>query len=409
MNAVYPPVLTGQYKQQAIQWLDYLRLGENASVIFFPQTDRLRRLNQLFEDKELLEHALGKKDKYVFQIIDLNINFVEDNRDFQEHVSRQLRTLRLSLEPASFESWMDYFRKNNIRLVLVLLDAERYLTPVSRQVFEYIFYVTSKFSPTVTALSVFEQDITHPSFAPLHAKARDVLENVLYYPLYSMDDTLAFIRYLEEKWSVRLPKGMDKAIVTAGGGHFWLIKEAVREYVSSGSWSADSEGMISRLSTIYQYLLPSEQSLLAKSAKGNRVLTAEEEHSLIYLQHMRVYDSNGRILTRLLGEYAKKRSESKGNLIIKDGKIYLNDVPIDKMFSKKEHRVLKGLLESAKEVISRDRIAGWVWPTKTQEQYSDWAIDQTIARLRKRLSDLNLSPDVIKSVRGKGYLLKLEY
>ncbi len=408
MNAVYPPVLTGQYKEQATKWLEYLRLGENVSVVFFPQTDRLRRVNQLFEDKKLLEHVLGKQDKYVFQIIDLNINFVEDKEDFQEHISRQLRTLRLSLEPTSFDAWMDFFQKNKIRLVLVLMDAERYLTPVSRQVFEHIFYITNKYSPTVTALSVFEQDITHPSFAQLHAKARDVLENAIYYPLYSTDDTLAFIRYLEEKWSVRLPKGMDKAIVSAGGGHFWLIKEAVREFVSTGSWSADSEGMKSRLSTIYQYLLPSEQSLLAKSDKGNKSLTSEEEHSLAYLQRMRVYDANGRILTRLLGDYARKQSESHGVLLVKEGRIYLNDVPVDRMFSKKEYRVLKGLLESANEVVSRDRIAGWVWPTKTQEQYSDWAIDQTIARLRKRFADLNLASDTIRSIRGKGYQLDLE-
>lgn len=408
MNAVYPPVLTGQYKEQAIKWLDYLRLGENASVIFFPQTDRLRRLNQLFEDKVLLESVLGRQNKYLFQIIDLNINFVEDSKDFQEHVSRQLRTLRLSLEPTSFEAWMDYFRKNNIRLVLVLMDAERYITPVSRQVFEYIFYVTSKYSPTVSALSVFEQDITHPSFAPLHAKAHDVLENTLHYPLYSADDTLAFIRYLEEKWSVKLPKGMDRAIVNAGGGHFWLVKEAVREFVSTGSWSAESEGMQSRLSTIFQYLLPSEQSLLAKSGKGKKTLTSDEEHSLAFFQRMRIYDTNGHNLVRMLGEYARKKSESHSVLTVKESRIFLNDVPVDKMFSKKEYRVLKGLLESGNGVISRDQIAGWIWPTKTQEQYSDWAIDQTIARLRKRLTELDMSPDVIKSVRGKGYTLELE-
>jgi DNA-binding response OmpR family regulator len=63
------------------------------------------------------------------------------------------------------------------------------------------------------------------------------------------------------------------------------------------------------------------------------------------------------------------------------------------------------LLEKNGQTVSRDEIGQALW-SDNQEDYSDWAIDQLIARIRKRLKELSLSPKMVRVVRGKGYILK---
>ncbi len=77
------------------------------------------------------------------------------------------------------------------------------------------------------------------------------------------------------------------------------------------------------------------------------------------------------------------------------------------MFSRKELRVFKLLLEHRNSIVSRDEIAQRMWQGNVQEQYSDWAIDQLIARLRKRFVTFFLPSRLISVVRGRGYVLKL--
>ncbi|MFC1790807.1 helix-turn-helix domain-containing protein [Patescibacteria group bacterium] len=47
-----------------------------------------------------------------------------------------------------------------------------------------------------------------------------------------------------------------------------------------------------------------------------------------------------------------------------------------------------------------------LWGEASYEKYSDWAIDQLISKLRKKLKDLGLT-DFLKTIRGRGYKLTL--
>jgi OmpR family two-component system bacitracin resistance response regulator BceR len=82
-------------------------------------------------------------------------------------------------------------------------------------------------------------------------------------------------------------------------------------------------------------------------------------------------------------------------------------VPLKGFFSRKEYNVLKLLLEQKEKIVSRDAVGATLWPINTEKHYSDWAIDQLIARLRQRLTELSLPPKMIQSVRGKGYKLSI--
>ncbi|WCN09574.1 response regulator [Marinomonas mediterranea] len=72
-------------------------------------------------------------------------------------------------------------------------------------------------------------------------------------------------------------------------------------------------------------------------------------------------------------------------------------------FTTAEYDLLKMLIDSAGEIISRDEVV----QNLRGFEYDglDRSIDRRISRLRKKLNDDSINPRVIKTIRGKGYLL----
>lgn len=402
MKRAFPLVTTKLYLVEREKWLREITRGESVSVIFFPKTDRFRRLHQMLEDREFLKKFLGKKHTYLFQMTDFNISLVEDKFDIHEHIARQLNLSSPSRTSMKFDQWMDYFEKNNIRFVLILPDAEKYLSAENKHILSLLFDVVVSHSPTMSVMSFYEKDITHPQYLESVSVIKDLFESVFYYPLYPEDDTRAFVKYLEDKWEKSITSKEEEKIVSASGGHFWVAKEAVREMMNTGDWSLEQEGMRFRLESIFSSMMLSEQSALEKII-AKKKLTSEENHSFEHFKRLHLLNNTGAFSMGLLREFVEKHLFVSSEFSIQEGRLMLNHVPLDKLFSRKEHRVLKLLLEKNGEVVSREDIARVIWPTDTDEQYSDWAIDQIITRLRKRLGTLSLPASMIVSARGKGY------
>lgn len=402
MAQYFPPVTTIQYQEEREKWLTEVARGDNVAILFFPKTDRFRRMNQLLEDKLFLKQFFGKTTRYLFQVSDFNVSLVEDRYDMQEHIARQLNLSNLTSTPQTFDQWMMYFNSYTIRLVLILFEGEKYLKEENKHILSILYTLTTEFSPMLSCMSFYEVDITHPTFLPIVFSAKDLFENIFWYPLYSDDDILVFIKYLQKKWNMRIDSKTEQKIITACGGHLWLVKESVRELLNTGSWSIEEEGMRFRVDSIYHSLLNSEQKTLRSVITNAKRFTQEELHSKTYLEKMSLL-REGACAMGLLHRYIVQHEHNSADLILTDGSISLNQVPLEGFFSRKEYRVLKALLERKGQVVSRNDIASFIWPTKTEEHYSDWAIDQLFARLRRRLIELTLSPQIIQAVRGKGY------
>ena len=61
-------------------------------------------------------------------------------------------------------------------------------------------------------------------------------------------------------------------------------------------------------------------------------------------------------------------------------------------------------MENSDKLRSRDEIGDTLWGKESYEKYSDWAIDQLMSKLRKKLEKLGIK-DRLATVRGKGYKL----
>lgn len=79
----------------------------------------------------------------------------------------------------------------------------------------------------------------------------------------------------------------------------------------------------------------------------------------------------------------------------------------ERELSYQEYEVLKLLWSKRGQVVTRAEIAGAMWSSKNEEKYSDWAIDQIMSKIRKKLGDVG-EKRVIGTVKGKGFVFGQE-
>ena len=72
---------------------------------------------------------------------------------------------------------------------------------------------------------------------------------------------------------------------------------------------------------------------------------------------------------------------------------------------KSENIIFNLLLKNRGFIVEKETLGKALWGESNHDKYSDWAIDQTIKRLRTKLSKLN--PDTkIETKRGRGIILR---
>jgi hypothetical protein len=203
---------------------------------------------------------------------------------------------------------------------------------------------------------------------------------------------------------------LQRNIVEVAKCHFTPLKQAVRFVRDTGSSNIRDilhhDMMQIKLKSIYDGLLPSEQSALSKIVAGANDFTEDEMVSIQFLKQTKWLETHSnrlRLTIPILGEYVESLHQSTKKIICVENRLLLGDVPIDAYLSHQEHAVLQRLVEQAGQVVGRDAIAKAIWGETWEDAYSDWAIDQLISRLRKKCVELDLPKTTIQSVKGKGF------
>jgi DNA-binding winged helix-turn-helix (wHTH) protein len=84
------------------------------------------------------------------------------------------------------------------------------------------------------------------------------------------------------------------------------------------------------------------------------------------------------------------------------GEIFINNIPQDYYLTEKELGIFNLLYSKANQSVDREEIARLLWGINRAANYSDWAIDKIVSRLREKLYDKK-PYKVIKTSRGKGF------
>lgn len=358
------------------------KIGEPTLYHFLPKTDRERKVDEVISQCAT-DFKMAK--------LHFTTQLIEDLTDVEYYLTSELK--------------LDFAEPTGI----FVLRAELPVLERSVNLLDDLLTFGTK-NRNARFIFCSEIDLTHPFVAKQFKSQTKIFNNVQYYPLYGEKDSAYFIRYLAHTWKTPLKDAQVEMIYKACGGHLWLLKEAAKAITIDPKLTVEeicnSEQMQFRIEQIYSSFLESEKVILKKIVKKEAISQeGDERHSFKYLKKMNLI--KGEELTIPLLTQHIREGLPRTRMLVNGNHVLFNDVIVDFHFSRKELRILRVLLEKPKLIVSRDDIAKAIWPTETEESYSEWAIDRIIGRLRDKIGRLGLDKDLIKTVRGKGYMIDL--
>ncbi len=377
-------VVTTQFAEHSVKWQRLLESGESVVVIFPRLSDRFFRIFQWTSQLNL--------EKYFPVHIDLQTKFFEESSDLEQFI---LHTMPTETQADSLQTSLHKLKK---RIVLVISNGEALQGPQQDRIKYLLQQLLLTHSGSIVTLIAFETDVRQ--LFDNHHELNLLFQNILYYPLYPNDDIALFLNYLCRKWALKMPAPTRRSIASASGGSFWLAKEAARVYRENQTWDQSAES--------FQYRL----SMLAKSFTDDEVviMTAvpfisafETTLPYRYLKQSGFITETNQLRIPALLPHIQRLTHSQELLQINHSDVEYKGVSLTHLLSPTEYSLLKLFISRPNTPIDRDTIAQIIWPTKTEDNFSQWAIDQAVKRLRDRLISLRLPPTTISSVRGVGY------
>lgn len=153
-------------------------------------------------------------------------------------------------------------------------------------------------------------------------------------------------------------------------GYDWEEREAVIDFTLS----------FSKMANLFSGYKPTLQGIRAKE-KAELALESQK-----YLKRLRI--STAKIFTT------------------KDNRIFIDKKPPVEKFSFNEGMALKFLIENENRLCSLEEIAEIIWKQNSYEKFSPWAIAKLVQRVRDKVKKSGISPAIIQTQRGRGYLLR---
>ena len=109
------------------------------------------------------------------------------------------------------------------------------------------------------------------------------------------------------------------------------------------------------------------------------------------------WTKSGKVFSPLFHKYLKKEF-----LLAENG---FSENDLIRKLSKNEMELIDYLRNNVHKVVSREDLARVWWNNNWENKYSDWAIDQIIYRLRRKIKKIVI-PYKILSKNGQGFILQ---
>jgi DNA-binding response OmpR family regulator len=237
------------------------------------------------------------------------------------------------------------------------------------------------------------------------------------------EDDDYIISRLKNQYSLTLSPHQLKTIKEIGGGHPYLLKEACQILADRFSKKLatdqirdifyDNYELRWVIGKVFEIRSSEEKNILSKIALRQDFSKDKNKEAFDFLLKMGLVKKIGgelrpfnKLFSRTIQGFEKNEIASVNarqedlNLDKETSAIIYKGRTIGKI--SREYSVLTELLRTPDSLITRDDIGKILWGKEMYEKYSDWALDQLISKLRKKLSGLDIRGRLI-TIRGKGY------
>lgn len=211
-------------------------------------------------------------------------------------------------------------------------------------------------------------------------------------PLNVTDANTTLLMY-EARFGHALSDCLHKEVISLSGGNPGLLKSLYLQAIESKGqnewWNIQDGRLHYRLERIVNDLPKEYQKSLVTKDDFN----TEQQ---VFLKQFGYKNSKGEIFSPLIQKYFTSRTAIVAPILSGD--------ELATIFTVTERKVYKLLENMLGAIVNRETIASSIWGDNWNKKYSDWAIDQVMSQLRKKLVSVSKLGE-LKTKRGEGYIL----
>jgi hypothetical protein len=449
-NYLYPVTEATMHKYAA-SIFNPIRKGECVTTVWVPIAGRRFWNKFIIENIQLFSKELPDYKKYILVYIDplelteeslagylrlMAKNFFEvckDNAICKGLIGSDERWKIFEDETASYSKLLEALKTLLGQVVSSGLKVVFFLGEFNEMDFaNTLFYnnlksLWSKLHSKLCYIFLVREDITKNENNVKWSELNEaIFENIVYVSLRNDRDTDYLINVFSKEYSISPTDEEKQLIKKLCGGHPYMLRIALK-VISKHQHLIGKIGDLEKLllgqyefQTTCRIILDTMQenhkTILKAIAQGK---VAEESSELEFLKNLGIVTTNIEGKQQIFGkifELAAAGSESKkqtfedgdGNLILDQitGTILLRGKAADERFTRQEYSILSVLLQNPNKLYSRDDIGNILWGKDSYEKYSDWAIDQVMSKVRRKLAGLETKTRMV-TIRGRGYKLVL--
>lgn len=442
ISQIEAPLPLSTLKAYAREIFEPIRRGESVSTIWPLMAGRRVRNKFIITYPHLFEIEVGDPDKYLLVYIEplelteesssgyiklLTLSILESCKEFGVEIDNGEEFTNATDYPALLEKLSQLIKiliAKNREVVLFVGEFDE-LKFVSAVLYNNLKSLWNRMQGKLHFVFLLQNDIASPEmvskFGELNAL---LLKNVVYVPLVDEHGADYLIDYFAGELKRPFTDDEKKILKKMCGGHPYLLKACTRLVALMNGHKATSgevEKMLfshfeprSACQKIFDLLTEVQKSFLKRLASGKMAEFSEETEVLKKLGL--VHEEGGRwvpfsTLFALVIGNGNKPSPTQpvnGNSGItfeqKNGAIFIGNVNVEDKFTRQEYEILRFFLAEPDKLRSRDEIGEAMWGKLAYDKYSDWAIDQVMSKIRKKL-DLLGAGNSLTTVRGRGYKL----
>lgn len=223
-------------------------------------------------------------------------------------------------------------------------------------------------------------------------------DNIIYQNLISEREQEYLEWFCKTKYGDIKNQKIKDSIYQKVQGHYELYKKLYKKELIK-----DSETLEKYIKRLLRDM--GDKSLKAFYKTENNIeLNADEAQLMEEYQKLGFINAKGKLVIPLLSDYLYSITPQEE--LFFDNKSKQLKFPSSSHFSSSELNILTFLYQNLGKLCKRDDLARTIWSVaEIEEKYSNWAIDQAVFRLRKKLEKYNIDAK-IETVHKKGFIMR---
>lgn len=449
-NKFLYPVTERTFREYAKSIFTPIRRGECVTTIWLPMSGRRKHNRFLTENIQLFKSDLLRFDSYVFVYIEpleltqesvlgylrLMAKDLISALNKKEGGKEALKDENLGIFDSSSSKYSELFEKLSGLLgnliqkkweIVFFIGEFDELTFANRTFYNNLKSLWESLSPSFHYVFLMRETVMNEKNQESWGELSElIMQNIVYVPILAKGDIDYMIKRFKKEFGLRLGRLQIQEIREVCGGHPYLLRVAFRLLSKNAKRKIAKEGLKDFLFNnyelrwvarrIFDIRTPEEKQFLFKvvnlenfdESKYSEARTFLLESGLVSLVNgkLKLFSE---IFARTVAGVEKTKlprgdfnEEGVVGIDPVNGAILFRGKTIEEKFTRQEYSLFSELVRDRGKLVRRDTVGQVLWGKASYEKYSDWAIDQLMSKLRRKIKSLGIDGN-ITTIKGVGY------